>query len=184
MINLTNKLGTTINVPTRLSEIDVEHLTKMYRCINLPENYCIVALIQKVKLSQVSLMTAAKAQETKVYTIPIVGKLPEKHNYNGLISVSDKVIITRSAIEMATHLSMDSCLTLNNLFEFINEDMELKASCYKKTIEDDMGNSDVWIYLVESKIIPMSDIRATIPINSVNIDPYKTYHQPVPQGLS
>lgn len=173
MITLTNKKGVIITAPTRIQEIGVKELTDMYRGINLPDNYCIIALLQKVKLSQISLMTAAKAQETKVYTIPIIGKLPNTHNYSGIINVSDKVIITRSALEMSTHLTTDSCLTLNNIFNFINSDNDLKANCYQHKVLDDTGNDDVWIYVVESKIVPMNDIRATIPINTPTIDPFK-----------
>lgn len=174
MIKLTNKNGIVVNAPTKIQEIGVKELNNMYSGINLPNNYCIIALLQKVKLSQISLMTAVKAQETKVYTIPIIGKLPSSHNYSGIINVSDKVIISRSALELSTHLVMDSCLTLNNIFDFINSDSNLKADCYQHKILDDAGNDDVWIYVVESKIVPMSDIRATIPINSITIDPFKT----------
>lgn len=177
MINLSSKSGI-ISIPTKLEEINIKLLNKLYEDINLPEDYCIIALIQKVKLSQISLITSTKAKETNVYTIPIVGKLPKSYNYKGDINVTDKVIISKSSIEMATHLNMSHSITFPNLFNFINSDTKLKASCYQHNIKDLDGNEDVWVYIIESKIVPMCDIRATIPLLSTSKDPFKIEFTP------
>ena len=114
MISLKNESIEAL-VPTKLSEITKERLDEMFGVINLPDNYCIIAVLQKVKLSQFAMMTVSKAKETLVYTIPIVGKLPNIHGYKGKIEVGQKVIITRTNLEMGTALSMSTMISANNL---------------------------------------------------------------------
>lgn len=174
MVTLINDNGTVLRVPTRLQEIDNKTLTDMYRSVNLPDNYCIITLAQKIKLSQLVLLNNAKIKDTTVYTVPLIGKLPDKYDYKGLISVTDKAILNRSSLELSTHLSIGSSVSLNNLFEFITSDQSLKEKCFRKELEDSDGNDDIWIYVLESKILPMTDIRATVPMNTPNIDPFKS----------
>lgn len=171
MISLKNE-SIEVLVPTKLSEITKERLDEMFGVINLPDNYCVIAVLQKVKLSQFAMMTVSKAKETLVYTIPIVGKLPNIHGYNGKIEVGQKVIVTRTNIEMGTALSMSTMISANNLNAFLNENESIRQECFRKVIADDDGNTDVWIYVFEGKIIPMSDIRGTIDLGVAASDPF------------
>lgn len=170
---MSKKQGAYLKLFTRIEEITPEVLNEIYKDLNLPSNYCIISLLQKVKLSQISLLTASKAKETVVYTVPVIGKLPEKYNYDGKINIGDKAIIARSSIELSTHLYMNISSTLENIFNFINSDTELKAACYQNKIKDDKENEDVWVYVIESKIIPISDIRATTCISNINRDIFR-----------
>lgn len=174
MVKLINSDGTIVSVPTKLQEVDSKVLLDMYRSINLPDNYCIITLAQKIKLSQLVLLNNAKIKDTTVYTVPLIGKLPNTHDYKGIINVSDKAILNRTSLELSTHLSINSSVSLNNLFDFITSDVKLKEKCFKKEIADSDGNYDIWIYVLESKILPMNDIRATIPLNAPTIDPFKS----------
>lgn len=171
MISLKNE-SIEVLVPTKLSEITKERLDELFKVIELPDNYCIIAVLQKVKLSQFAMMTVSKAKETLVYTIPIVGKLPNIHGYNGKIEVGQKVIVTRTNIEMGTALSMSTMISANNLNSFLNENESIRQECFRKVIADDAGNTDVWIYVFEGKIIPMSDIRGTIDLGVAASDPF------------
>lgn len=171
MISLKNE-SIEVLVPTKLSEITKERLNEMFGVINLPDNYCIVAVLQKVKLSQFAMMTVSKAKETLVYTIPIIGKLPNNFDYKGKIEVGQKVIVTRTNLEMGTALSMSTMISVNNLNTFLNENESIRQKCFRKEIADDAGNTDVWIYVFEGKIIPMSDIRGTIDLSVSASDPF------------
>lgn len=171
MISLKSK-NLEVLVPTKLSEITKERLDELFKVINLPEDYCIIAIFQKVKLSQFAMMTVSKAQETLVYTIPIVGKLPESYHYKGNIKVGDKVIVTRTNLEMGTALSMSTMISSSNLNKFINDNDDLRGKCFRKDIKDEDGNTDVWIYTIQGKIIPISDIRGTIEKDAITSDPF------------
>lgn len=172
MIKLRNE-SVEISVPTKLEEITKEKLTQIFDIINLPDNYCIVAILQKVKLSQFAMMTVSKAKETLVYTIPIIGKLPTSHSYYGKIDVGNKVIITRSSLEMGTAVSMSTSISSGNLNKFLNDNETIRQKCFRKEVKDEDGNDNVWIYLMEAKIVPVCDIRGTIPQDSKFIDPFK-----------
>lgn len=172
MIKLRNE-SIEISVPTKLEEITKEKLNKLFEVINLPDNYCIVAILQKVKLSQFAMMTVSKAKETLVYTIPIVGKLSENNNYAGKINIGDKVIITRSSLEIGTTVSMSTAISSGNLNEFLNDNESIRQKCFRKEVKDEDGNDNVWIYLMEAKIVPVCDIRGTIPQDTKFTDPFK-----------
>lgn len=172
MIKLRNE-SIEISVPTKLEEITKEKLNKLFEVINLPDNYCIVVILQKVKLSQFAMMTVSKAKETLVYTIPIIGKLSENNNYTGKINIGDKVIITRSSLEMGTTVSMSTSISSGNLNKFLNDNETIRQKCFRKEVKDEDGNDDVWIYLMEAKIVPVCDIRGTIPQDSKFTDPFK-----------
>lgn len=173
MIKIANK-SIEIQVPTKLSEIGPAQFEDLFGAIRLPDDYCIIAILNHIKLSQFAMMSNKSSKETLVYTTNLVAKLPESHHYAGEIEVGDKVILTRSNLEMGTGLSIDTMISAYNLSRFINDNDDIRLECIQKTIGDDEDNTEVWIYVLEAKILPMCDIKGTVKIGSTSVDPFST----------
>lgn len=144
----------TINLPTRLNELNEEVFDRLTSHIHLQDKYCIIALAYKIRMPRLG-MIDSKQFGNDVFTIPLIAKV----NNNELnFKAGDKAIINPSSIELGTHVNINTVVSLSNMFSLLSEEQEVKKDIAVN--KDNKYNTDV--YLLGFKIVPVSDIRGTI----------------------
>lgn len=159
-----------VSFPTAISDITPEILTSVTEHIKLQKHYAIVAICYKTNLFSFATQVG-KNKGMDVSVVPLLAKINEENNE---WSVGDKVIISRTSIEMAHHINIPIAANANNAQQYIAEDYELRKSIIDGGYFKDRGidkNTD--IYLIEFKIIPVNDIVSALPIAHKGIDPFK-----------
>ena len=161
-----------INFPTSVSELTPDVLNIITEQVKLPKHYCIVALCFKTALFDFVVAMNSK-KEHSVGIVPLLAKINEEDKIDTNANVSDRVILSRSALEMATHISLPVLISTDNARNYFASDNELTKSIINKTnpIFSNMTKKDN-IIVVEFKILPVSDIKATVPNDGKGFDPF------------
>ena len=161
-----------INFPTSVNELTPDVLNTVTKQVKLPKHYCMVALCFKTTLFDFVVAMNSK-KEQAVGIIPLLAKINEEDKVDANANVSDRVILSRSALEMATHISLPVLISTDNARKYFASDNELTKSIInrKNPIFLDMTKKDN-IIVVEFKILPVSDIKATVPLDAKGIDPF------------
>lgn len=161
-----------INFPTSIEELTPEILQSITEQIKLPKHYCIVALCFKTRLFDFVVAMNSK-KEQSVSVVPIVAKISQEDSEETGACTSDKIILSRSALEMGTHLSLPVLISTENARMYFMSDADLTKSIITKSnpIFRDMTKKDN-IIVLEFKIIPVSDIKASVPAGVTGVDPF------------
>ena len=161
-----------INFPTSVDELTADILTSITEQVKLPKHYCIVALCFKTRLFDFVVAMNSK-KEHSISVVPILAKISEEDSAETNAVVSDKVIISRSALEMGSHLNLPVMISTDNARNYLASDEALTKSIINRSnpIFKDLTKRDN-IIVLEFKIIPVSDIKATVPLNANGIDPF------------
>lgn len=161
-----------INFPTSINELTPEILDEITKQVKLPKHYCIVALCFKTRLFDFVVAMNSK-KEQAVAIVPLLAKINEEDKVDANANVSDRVILSRSALEMGTHISLPVIISTDNARNYFSSDEELTKSIISRRnpIFLDMTKKDN-IIVLEFKIIPVSDIKATVPIDGKGFDPF------------
>lgn len=172
-----------INFPTSINEFTPELLASITDNIQLPKFYSIIALCYNVKLFDfMATIRNNKPGNTPVTPLLARADKEELKLING--SIGDRVVISKSSMEMGQHLNipvMITTLNASNYFKldedavttYVNKKPQIGDSLIKAIQLDSELNAKS-IYVMEFKIIPIRDIVATIPLDSKIIDPFKT----------
>lgn len=157
-----------INVPTSLDELTPSVLEKIVEEINIPKNYCIVALACKTKLfSLASSVSSNKDQNLSV--VPLLAKINVEHPTNDTPKVGDSLIINRSDLERSTQLYNITNACSAKVRSYLVNDNNLVKDIMTGAYDSATGNgmnkglvsaNSKSIYLLEFKIVPVCDIRA------------------------
>lgn len=158
-----------INFPTVREEITKEVLTELVKSINLPKHYAVIALCSKVRLFDFISSIGSK----KDYNVSMdicLAKINEEDNQYLKGEVNETAIIDRSAIERGNHLSVRTMISYVNAANYIKSDSDL----YKSILSGDYNENGISpnIYLVEFKIVPVTEIKAIIKDSVAIVDPY------------
>lgn len=161
-----------INFPTSVDELTSDVLTSITEQVKLPKHYCIIALCFKTRLFDFVVAMNSK-KEHSISVVPVLAKISEEDATETNAVVSDKVIVSRSALEMGTHLSLPVMISTDNARNYLASDEALTKSIIARSnpIFKDMTKRDN-IIVLEFKIIPVSDIKATVPREANGIDPF------------
>lgn len=161
-----------INFPTSIDELTPEVLTSITEQVKLPKHYCIIALCFKTRLFDFVVAMNSK-KEHSISVVPILAKISEEDAAETNASISNKVIVSRSSLEMGTHISLPVIISTDNTRNYLASDESLTKSIITRSnpIFKDMTKSDN-IIVLEFKIIPVSDIKATVPCEANGIDPF------------
>ena len=164
-----------INFPTSISEITPTVLNAITQEVKLPKHYCIVALCFKTRLFDFVVAMNSK-KEHSVSVIPIMAKINQEDSEEINSVVSNKVILSRSALEMATHINLQTMISTDNARNYFAADEALTKSIITKS-NDIFKNKTVKdnIIVLEFKIVPVSDIKASVPSEYNGIDPFVIY---------
>lgn len=179
-----------INLPTDLKEITPEILTEITNGIKIPKYHAIVALCFQVKLSDVAINVSGN-KETTVSVIPMLAKISDEDATLINTTIGDKIVVDRSSLERGTHINIAIMAASNNVKHFIREDETLRNNLLKggngtieslevfdinqnkKRKDDIVLSKSPQVYILEFKIIPVNDIKASIPVDSITTDPFK-----------
>lgn len=161
-----------INFPTSVDELTSDVLTSITEQVKLPKHYCIIALCFKTRLFDFVVAMNSK-KEHSISVVPVLAKISEEDADETNAAVSDKVILSRSALEMGTHLSLPVMISTDNARNYLASDDALTKSIITRSnpIFKDMTKRDN-IIVLEFKIVPVSDIKATVSREANGIDPF------------
>lgn len=170
-----------INAPTSLEELNANVLSKIVDNVRIPEHYCIVTLCFKVKPFDVAI-NALTEKNKVIGVIPLLAKIYEEDANKLHAKIGDKVIIERSTLERATHLHVNLSVDSNKIRTYFENNPGLRKEFiegrYGKDTKAPMNkslavNQYPEIYLLEFKILPAMDIRASIDVNEDVVDIFK-----------
>lgn len=170
-----------INAPTSLKELNANTLSEIVKDIHIPEHYCIVALCFKVRPFDIA--TNALIEKNKVIgVIPLLAKIYQEDADKLHAKEGDKLIIDRATLERATHLHVNLSIDSTKMRNYFSTNPELSKDImtgrYGKNTKTEMNKSLACvqypdIYLLEFKILPAMDIRASLDINKDANDIFK-----------
>lgn len=161
-----------ISFPTSVNELTPEIFDEITKQVKLPKHYCIVALCFKTRLFDFVVAMNSK-KEQAVAIVPLLAKINEEDKVDVNADISDRVILSRSALEMGTHISLPVIISTDNARNYFSSDEELTKSIISRRnpIFTNMTKRDN-IIVLEFKIIPISDIKATVPLDGKGYDPF------------
>lgn len=173
MLKLQNKKRNyELNLPTNFSEINFKDIKRVIDNVNISEHYAVVALCQSFGTFQLATLGT---KNTKNLNVPvsinfIMANDPnEKLNAN----IGDKVIISRSDIELSVHLPITFGLSTSSIAATIEDNSEVRTML-RDGVNDEDGNPVNEIIAVEFKLVPLSAIKATIDRSRTFKDVYRT----------
>lgn len=161
-----------INFPTSVNELTPEILNEITKQVKLPKHYCVIALCFRTRLFDFVVAMNSK-KEQAVSIVPLLAKINEEDKVDANANISDRVILSRSALEMGTHLSLPVIISTDNAQRYFSSDEQLTKSIItrRNPIFTDITKKDN-IIVLEFKIIPVSDIKATVPLDGKGYDPF------------
>ena len=173
MIKLTNKKRNyELNLPTKFSEINFEDIKHVLDNVDLSEHYAIVALCQSFGTFQLATLGAKNAKDINV-PVSINFILANDPNKKIKAKTGDKVILSRSDIEMSIHLPITFGLSTSSIAATIEDNPEVRTML-RNGVNDENGNPVNEIIAVEFKLVPLNAIRATIDRSRGFKDIYRT----------
>lgn len=174
-----------INFPTSLNEIKPEDLNAITKNVTLPKNYCIIALCYKTKVFDFCTMIDNN-KNVEISVVPLIAKINKEDSEKYRINVGDKVTISRSSLEMGDHIKLPTMISSDNVRKYFKDDPDLKKAIITKNssliIDKDinkqlLGTNSPNIIIMEFKIVPINDIRATMPVECDIYDPYAEHYK-------
>lgn len=146
------KYNKIITLPTSVSEITPEYLENITTEILVADNYSLIALCHKAKLSDFILAGRSKKQQLSTQVVPLFVKRGMTNwEFSANIEVADKLLITPTAMSMGLHVNVPmNTLNIERIVAIMEEDKNI----YQKAL----GIKDA-VYFLEFKIIPNSDIQ-------------------------
>jgi len=172
MITLkSEKVSKVINVPTTVNEITPDVLEKLTKNVVISKYHALVALCWKVGFGDV--FFNSKKNERGAQVIPLLAKanFPEKDAEEfKWLSVGQKLILTRSAIEMGVHVHVPNAASVNSISAWA-ESVEKAEHPEAKGISINTLPKGQFI-LVEFKVVNISDISGVITSDTLEEDPF------------
>lgn len=149
-----------INFPSAINELTSDILNKITDGINIPKNYVIVALAFKTRVFDLVVSMNSKTQQNFAVT-PILAKTDDDSLKYLNANVGNKLIISRSALERGVHINLPIAITSNNVSLYLDTFKDLATAIVRKT----NAIADKEIILLEFKVIPVTDITASMKID-------------------
>nr|DAH00356.1 MAG TPA: hypothetical protein [Crassvirales sp.] len=147
-LNVNGKQGVfTLNLPTTLSDITKEYIANVTSHIEVDDNYTIVGVVFREKLSTLILANRRNKKNSDIAAIPIFVKAGKTNSeLITKLDVGEKLIIAPSDIMLGHHLSAPTnLLTINNILNIIEGDMDV----YNKVL-----GVQEQCYFIEFKLVP------------------------------
>lgn len=147
-----------ISLPTSVNEITPEYLGGITDEIAVADNYSMIALCHKAKLSDFVLAGRNKKQQLSTQVVPLFVKRGKTDwDFSLVIEVADKLLITPTAMSMGLHVNVPmNTLNVERIIGIMEED--------KGIFQKAMQIKDP-VYFLEFKIVPNSDIQGVYKPN-------------------
>lgn len=171
-----------INFPTSLLELTPEVLASVVAGIKVPQYHAIIALAYSMPLFQIAIDIRNK-KEGAASVIPIMasGDINDLTKVN--CQVGDRIVTDRSSLERGTHINVPIMIGSKNASNYISGDNKLISALINGDETKDYLDKPVWnemikrkkesIIMLDFKIIPLVDIKASMAINHRVIDPFR-----------
>lgn len=172
MITLKNeKVKKVINVPTTVNEITPDVLDKLTKNVVISKYHALVALCWKVGFGDIFFNSKNKDKGAQVIPLLAKANIPENEieEYKWL-SIGQKLILTRSAIEMGVHVHIPNAASVNSISDWA-ESVEKAEHPDAKGISINTLPKGQFI-LVEFKVVNVSDISGAITSDTLEEDPF------------
>lgn len=155
-----------LNLPSQLGEITPEYLTDVTKDIKVSDNYSLIGICYREKLSTIIFDSTSKKKNTHINIIPIFIKSGKTDNdFIKSINIGEKLIIAGSDIALGHQVvAPRNTITINNILRCTMGD----PTVYKAALE---VKSDC--YFLEFKLIPNCNIHGCY---SPSTDPHMEQH--------
>lgn len=171
MINIKSKNASYgITFPTSVNEITSGALNVITKGVKLPKNYCIIALVFKTRLFDYCTMINSKSKAT-VGVVPIMAKISDEDSKKINSKVGDKIIIDRSSLERGVQIHLNTNIEDNKASAYFDSDKELVKDIITK--KHPATKFPISICVLSFKIVPITDIAASVDRNSHTYDPFQ-----------
>ena len=173
MLNLKNvKRGYELHIPTKFSEINFEALKDVISNVNVSEYYAVIALCQSFGTFQLATLGA---KSNKDMNIPVSCNFVKANDPNNKINANagDKLIISRSDLEMSVHLPINFGLSTSVIASTIEENPEVRTAL-RNGPADENGRPINELIAVEFKLVPLTAIKAVLSREKAHSDIYKS----------
>lgn len=164
-----------LSLPTKLSEITPEVLTTYTKAIRLPDNYTIIALVGKFKVSSFEFVTSIesfKGNTMETYALLAKSDNEGKCKFN----IGEKLILNKTDIEMASHLTLPIAASVSSFIQYITVDKDkVKTANGATIIEERLNLSNYnkdYVYLLQFKITPLNAIKGSFANDICTQDPF------------
>lgn len=169
MISLQNsKGGYVINVPTSKADLDFNSIKDVIANVIPSKHYAVIALCQSFKPFNLAMLANGKDTDVKVSTYFIKANEDESQFK---ASVGDKVIVSRSDLELSVHLNVNFSLSANTITKVVEDSKELRDEL-RNGMYDQNGMLVEEIIAVEFKLIPVNAIKAVISNDIPKVDKF------------
>ena len=169
-----------INFRTEITEINSECLREITNGVKLPKHYAIVALCFKTNLFNYVAMLRSNKKNNSAYVVPLMAAANEEDLKEINVSIGDKLIIDRSALERGSHINLPTVISSTKAMDYFAADNDLAKAIMTKNptglnveITEEELKENKNIIVMEFKIVPVNDISASVPVNFVINDPFK-----------
>lgn len=172
MIQLKNeKRNYVINVPTSFKEVDFNELLNVVRNIKVSEHYAMIALCQSFTPFNIALL----GTKGKDVNVPVSANFIKSNDPGNKIDAKagDKVVISRSDLEMSTHLSVTFALSTSAIGATVVDNPSV-ATMLRTNPVDENGDPVKELIAVEFKLVPLTAIKAVVDRSIGTTDVYKT----------
>lgn len=164
-----------LNLPTKLNEITPEVLTAYTKGVRLPDNYTIIALVGKFKVSSFEFVTSIesfKGNTMETYALLAKTDNESKCKFN----VGEKLIMNKADIEMASHLALPIAASVSSFIQYITVDKDKINTANGTAIVEERLNlsnySKDYVYLLQFKIVPLNAIKGSFANDICMQDPF------------
>lgn len=138
-----------VTLPTDLKDITEEYLKAVTKEVFVAENYSLIGLCYREKLSTI-IFNAKNNKPSNIVTVPIYIK--SNNNEQPFTECGNKLVVSGSQLALGHHVNcVMNTLTINKFLYYIEGD----NNAYQNALRE---FKDVYCYFLEFKIIPNCDI--------------------------
>lgn len=158
MIKFPFKNRIEVSLPTSIDEITEEYLKDVATEINVAPDYSLICLVSITSLNEIAFANVKKKNGMTSVVIPVFIKCGESDsNFIKSIDIKDKLVISRSNIELSDHVRLaNNKLSINDIIYYLANDDELRKNVLTNKLDFDANTK---VCLLEYKIVPNNDIH-------------------------
>lgn len=157
-----------LNLPSRLDEITPDYLLDVTDDVHIADNYVLIAVCYKERLSSVMLANQKKKNLTTA-AVPLFVKTGKCENeFVNSIKTGEKIIIAPTQVALGHHVTAPTNLiTMNSIITLAEGDSNIYTEALK--VSEDC-------YFVEFKLVPACDINGVYKSGEpkLNFNPFVT----------
>lgn len=153
-----------LTIPGSVSEYNKNVLKQITDNIKIAPHYALVGIVTGI--SPISVFMNANA-EASISITPILAKVGDTEN-SFVDNVGDVVIIDKSSLERGIHCRNSSKTSYGHFVKSVKRMVDDKADIQKIFSGENKDRYDKTCYVIEFKLVPISDIRGCYTYNKVD----------------